>query len=194
MSEGPDNPSRRAACLARRQAIPADERARRSAAIVQALVQLVAVEAPSVVALYLPVRGEVDVTALRSAVAVPVAAPVVRASGRVMTFRRMTAHAAMVPNRFGILEPSLAAPELTLDARALVLVPCLAVDRSGVRLGYGGGYYDAFLAASAARERAVAVVFREFLVASLPSEAQDVRLRRAVTEDGIVPLGDVGRR
>jgi 5-formyltetrahydrofolate cyclo-ligase len=186
-----DKPTLRSAYLARRQAIPADERARRSAAIVRVLTGLVAAEAPSCVALYLPARGEVDVAALCGDVDVPLAAPVVDASGRGMAFRRMTTHAPLVPNRFGILEPGPAAPSVALDERSIVLVPCLAVDRRGVRLGYGGGFYDAFLGGSPARARAIAVVYREFLVPTLPAEAHDVRLTRAVTEDGVVSLGDV---
>lgn len=83
------------------------------------------------------------------------------------------------PNRWGVLEPEPTEPVAPADVD-VVLVPSLAVDRSGYRLGYGGGYYDAFLADVAAPR--VAPNYAACLVDVLPREAHDVRVDLVVTE------------
>lgn len=92
---------------------------------------------------------------------------------------------ALVDGRFGLLEP--AGPWLDAEAiaqAAVVLVPALAVDRRGVRLGRGGGYYDRSLPLRAPGARLVAVVRDEELVDELPSEPHDVRMTHALTPRG----------
>jgi 5-formyltetrahydrofolate cyclo-ligase len=66
----------------------------------------------------------------------------------------------------------------------VVVVPALALGRDGSRLGYGGGYYDAFLAETPAAR--VGVAFAACLVPSVPSEPHDARLDAVVTEDEVV--------
>ncbi len=76
-----------------------------------------------------------------------------------------------------------------LDAAGLVIVPALAVDHAGYRLGRGAGYYDRALASVAAP--VCAVVHATELVESVPHEAHDVPVQMAVTEAGLfrVPVG-----
>lgn len=99
---------------------------------------------------------------------------------------------ALVAGRFGLLEP--AEPWLAAEAIAqasVVLVPALAVDRRGVRLGRGGGYYDRSLPLRSPGARLVAVVRDEEVVDALPSEPHDVRMTHALTPHrGLVALGD----
>ncbi|WP_205874526.1 5-formyltetrahydrofolate cyclo-ligase [Mycobacterium camsae] len=84
-------------------------------------------------------------------------------------------------------------PESALADAELVLLPALAVDRRGVRLGRGGGFYDRSLAARAPRSRLVAVVRDTELVDQLPSEPHDVLMTHALTpERGLVALADPG--
>jgi 5-formyltetrahydrofolate cyclo-ligase len=79
------------------------------------------------------------------------------------------------------------------DAVALasvILVPALAVDRTGVRLGRGAGFYDRSLPLADPSARLVAVVRDDELVESLPAEPHDVRMTHVLTpERGLVPLG-----
>lgn len=98
----------------------------------------------------------------------------------------------LVQARFGLLEP--AAPWLGPDAVAdasLLLVPALAVDRLGTRLGRGAGFYDRTLRLVAASARLVAVVRDDELVERLPAEPHDVAMTHALTpRRGLVALGE----
>ena len=97
----------------------------------------------------------------------------------------------LVQARFGLLEP--AEPWLPADAIAtatVVLVPALAVDRAGVRLGRGAGFYDRSLPLAAATARLVAVVRDDELVDRLPAEPHDVRMTHVLTPNGgLIALG-----
>ena len=72
---------------------------------------------------------------------------------------------------------------------AVVLVPALAVDRHGVRLGRGAGFYDRTLSLADPSAALVAVVRDDELVAHLPAEPHDVRMTHALTPGaGLTPL------
>lgn len=94
--------------------------------------------------------------------------------------RRFTSEARLVAGAFGILEPPPGARLVAPTALGAVVVPALALGRDGSRLGYGGGYYDAFLATTPARR--VGVVPHACLAGALPAEAHDARLDAVVTE------------
>jgi len=90
----------------------------------------------------------------------------------------------------GLLEPVPDAEATLLAASAdVVLVPALAVDRVGHRLGRGAGYYDRWLRRADADRPRVAVVYAEELLASVPHEPHDVPMTAALTPDGLIPLG-----
>jgi 5-formyltetrahydrofolate cyclo-ligase len=96
----------------------------------------------------------------------------------------------LVAGRFGLLEP--AEPWLPASALAeagLLLVPALAVDRTGVRLGRGRGFYDRSLVRRDPRARLAAVVRDCELVEELPHEPHDVRMTHALTPGhGLIDL------
>ena len=97
----------------------------------------------------------------------------------------------LVEARFGLREP--AKPWLPAEAVAratVVLVPALAVDLDGVRLGGDPGVYDRSLPLAAPTARRVAVVRDDELVDRLPAEPHDVRMTHALTPNrGVVALG-----
>lgn len=98
---------------------------------------------------------------------------------------------ALVAGPAGLLEPAgpRTGPEPPAEA-ALWLVPALAVDRTGVRLGRGGGYYDRTLAGKDQQQpRVVAVVYETELVEQLPREPHDVLVDAALLPTGHVTLG-----
>ena len=97
----------------------------------------------------------------------------------------------LVAGGFGLLEPAHPVlPAAAVAEAAVVLVPALAVDRTGVRLGRGAGFYDRSLPLADPAARLVAVVRDDELVDGLPAEPHDVRMTHALTPGlGLVALG-----
>lgn len=100
-----------------------------------------------------------------------------------MFFCRIDSTEELKPGRYGILEPD---PKKSLDhtdwQTALCLVPGIAFDRLGYRLGYGKGYYDRFLAGK--KIVAAGLCYRELVQQELPREPHDQRVQILITEDG----------
>lgn len=179
---GPSKNFLRAAALARRRALPPAALAAAGAALARA-VRPLAGGGP--VALYAAVGSEPPTAPLQSALdGVRVLLPVLRDDGDL----DWAAAAPLVPGPRGTLAPS--GPRLGVDAVAdcsLVVVPALAVDRRGVRLGRGGGSYDRAL--RRAGGLVVALLHDGELVDALPEEPHDVRVPAAATPStGVVRL------
>lgn len=88
-------------------------------------------------------------------------------------------------SRFGVRQPPADAPRVALETVDAVLLPGLAFDRSGVRLGYGGGFYDRLLPGFPGLT--VGVVWEALVVEALPTEDHDLRVRCLATEGGVRP-------
>jgi 5-formyltetrahydrofolate cyclo-ligase len=97
----------------------------------------------------------------------------------------------LVAARFGLLEPAGPwLPAAALEEARAVLVPALAVDRTGVRLGRGRGFYDRTLVHRDPRARLIAVVRDHELLDELPREPHDVPMTHALTPGrGLIELG-----
>jgi 5-formyltetrahydrofolate cyclo-ligase len=97
----------------------------------------------------------------------------------------------LVATRFGLLEPAEPwLPATTVAEASVVLVPALAVDRAGVRLGRGRGFYDRTLVHRDPRARLIAVIRDEELLDELPHEPHDVPMTHALTPGGgLIELG-----
>jgi 5-formyltetrahydrofolate cyclo-ligase len=96
----------------------------------------------------------------------------------------------LVTARFGLLEPAGPwLPATTVAEAGVVLVPALAVDRAGARLGRGQGFYDRTLVLRDPQARLIAVVRDEELLDEVPREAHDVPMTHALTPGlGLVEL------
>lgn len=95
----------------------------------------------------------------------------------------------MEPHRFGFEQPAVDAPTIALDEVDVVLVPGLAFDRQGNRLGRGKGYYDELLARLPQGTIRIGVTVDELLVDSLPTEDHDQRVAWIATESGVHRTG-----
>ena len=140
----------------------------------------------AVVAGYAPIGDEIDPMPLLEALATtrPCGLPVI-GKGRVLTFRQWRPGVTLVAGRYGIPAPPLDLPTILPD---ILLVPLLAFDRAGHRVGYGGGYYDTTLAAlRAARAiKAIGLAYAAQEIERLPAEAFDQPLDAVATERGLI--------
>jgi 5-formyltetrahydrofolate cyclo-ligase len=140
---------------------------------------------PLIIALYAPLRGELDVGALVDALHARgdrLALPVVAERSGPLVFRAYRPGDPLVTGLWGIDVPAPEQAELRPD---VVIAPLLAFDRALTRLGNGGGYYDRTLAALRARGRvlAIGVAFASQEIAAVPRESFDQRLDVIVTEN-----------
>jgi 5-formyltetrahydrofolate cyclo-ligase len=185
-------PSTRLAALSRRDAMPIGARTAASTAIAQRAHELIAGligqpipegKPPANVALYFAKGSEVDTSELAAIVVQAggrVSYPRIVDDTRVLEFRAAAAH-ELIAGRYGLREPGDDAPIVELDRIDVVIVPGLAFDRAGARIGWGRGHYDATLAA-ASRALRIGLAFECQLVEHLPLEVHDVRLHAVISE------------
>ena len=137
---------------------------------------------------YVSVGCEVDTRALIDAALQEgkrVCAPRCLDKGR-MEARGIASLDALVPAAYGLLEPAEDAPLVPPEEIDLILVPCLAADRNGHRLGYGGGYYDRFLESAA--KPSICLCRRRALLDGVPHEEHDAAVDAVATETGMIPI------
>ena len=112
-----------------------------------------------------------------------------RLDGALLEFAE-SAQEDLVPGPYGVLAPPSDAPAVTLRAGDLVVVPGVAFDASGRRLGRGGGHYDRALASLPGRATSVGIGYDFQLVGSVPVEAHDVAVDLVITDRRIHRRGD----
>ena len=164
----------------------ADQTAESHAQEASALVSAVSNVTSGTVCAYLPFGTEPGTTALVDALAAGgarVLLPVIVSRTDPLDWAEYTGEADLVPSKFrGIREPGgKRLGSAAIGAAELILVPALAVDHRGIRLGRGAGHYDRSLVFAAAGAALLAVVRDEELVERLPGEPHDVRMSGALT-------------
>ncbi len=135
--------------------------------------------------LYAAVQNEVDLTEVAlSALAVgkAVGYPRVGGDGK-MRFHAVSSLSDLAPDAYGIPAPHAAAPVICPDTGTMMLIPALAYDADGYRLGQGGGYYDRYLAAYPGAK--VGVIREDGFLPVLPHETHDKRVDVIITEKQI---------
>jgi 5-formyltetrahydrofolate cyclo-ligase len=91
------------------------------------------------------------------------------------------------PGHMGILEPSFSdAYSLSIDEVTIIIIPGVAFDYSGNRLGYGGGYYDMLLAQRKKKAPIIALAYDEQLVDEIPSEPHDIKVDMIITDKRVI--------
>ena len=174
-----DKQTLRSAMMAQRQTLANDARRDMSDAICARVLELL-FGTPRV-ALYAAIRNEVDVggldAALRragSAIAYP------RVDGPGLTFHEVALDALVPSGKFKIPEPRPDAPIVMPEQLDALVIPGLAFDRSGHRIGYGAGFYDALLK-RAPQARRIGVCYDFQLVESVPHGPTDEQVHVVVT-------------
>ena len=172
--------------LAQRDRMPAESRVAAGRAIVAALAARADFNAATTLLLTLPFGSEWDTRPLaalalarRKTVAVPRVNPITH---RLDLAAVNDLERDVAPGYRGVPEPRAHCAPLPLAAIDWVLVPGVAFDRAGQRVGYGGGYYDRLLSSLSAGAPRIAGAFDLQLVARVPSAAHDLSVDAIVTE------------
>lgn len=174
--------ARRAAFAARKAVFDSAQAAGKVAAANGYLRGVLAQFGGQVLAGYMPMRTEIDPLAAMHAYAGPLCVPVIAAPATPLKFAAYHAGAQMQAGEFGALIPA------TLDylTPQVLIVPLLAYDARGYRLGYGGGFYDRTLEAlrTVGSVTAIGFAFAAQQLTDVPIDATDQRLDMIVTENG----------
>lgn len=182
--------------IAARQALPLEQRAEWSRRAQANLLRTPWWEPARTVMLYLPIKGEVD-TALLVEEAhrrwKRLVLPRVQGSPKRLLLHRWTGDPRdLVVGAYSILEPVESLSLVEPGEVDLVVVPGVAFDRWGNRMGYGGGYYDRTLPLIQADNPTAAFVGLAYamqvrMTEPLPREDHDIQLDGVVTEQGLIP-------
>jgi 5-formyltetrahydrofolate cyclo-ligase len=169
--------------LEKRNSQPLDDNARRSALVQEHIVKSKEFQSAQIIGAYFATGSEVktdllieEAKRLGKVVALP------RTEGDLINFYEMSSTGELVAGRFGIMEPSPTHPARTID---LLIVPGIAFDKKGYRLGYGKGYYDRYLSEKKP-QFAIGLAYNFQLLESLPHDAHDAKMDAIATEDGIL--------
>jgi len=174
---------------ARRDALPAAERA--AAAVTIAARPLpVAFAASAIVSGFSPLKSEINPVPLMRAFAAAgarLALPVVMGKGKPLTMRSWAFGEPLNSGVWGIREPPPSAPEGFPD---ILIVPLLAFDRAGNRIGYGAGYYDMTIARLRGMKPVIAmgIAYAAQEIAQVPVTPRDATLDLVLTEREVIDL------
>jgi 5-formyltetrahydrofolate cyclo-ligase len=168
-------------CRKMRTSLGEETRARASQSICDSLARWPVFQQSASILTYMPIKGEVDLTPLldRHPQKYWILPRILPEEEHRMVFHPYDPN-RLVRHPFGMAEPSPDLPVVAANEIQLALVPGLAFDRRGWRLGYGGGYFDRFLKEFSGVS--VGVVFQALLLDGLPHNEFDVPMKWIVTE------------
>jgi 5-formyltetrahydrofolate cyclo-ligase len=174
---------------ARRDGLPAEVR-QAAAEAIAARVFPVALAPGIVVSGFMSIKSEINPLPLMQKLAARgarLALPRIIGRGHPLDMRTWEFGAPLARGQWGIREPQADAPEVDPD---ILLVPLLAFDRAGYRIGFGAGYYDMTLTALRARKTvaAVGIAFAAQEVSAVPHTERDARLDLVLTEREVIDL------
>jgi 5-formyltetrahydrofolate cyclo-ligase len=190
MSQLPEKPELRHQFCSLRECLPAEEVAAASAALCRRLAGWAVLREARTVLSYLAFRNEPDLSPLFDLL------PHIQWAVPRIEGQRLLAHpydpARLVRHRFGMLEPAPDLPVIEPGTLDVILVPGVAFDRQGGRLGFGGGFYDRFLPTTPALR--VAATYDECLCEALPCGEHDQRMDWVVTPTEEIHCAPLWRR
>lgn len=169
----------------RRLELSEGDQAAASIAVMARLARVEAIRTASIVAGYRAVRGELDVDAsLILLLEQSTRVTVPRLDGEAMTFVPWNPDTESAAGSFGISEPVGGEP-VPFGEHDVVLVPLVAFDDTGNRLGQGGGFYDRAIASASARPTLIGIAHAFQQVAAVPTEPWDQALDAVITEEHV---------
>ena len=174
--------ARKAAYAARKEA-----HARGQGQAAEILADYLAAQAGAVLSGYMPMRSEIDPLPAMAAHRGVVGVPVIPGPAMPLKFREWSPGCVLVAGEFGAPIPA----EGAWVEPAVLIVPMLAFDARGYRLGYGGGFYDRTLELLRAKRPTLAVGFAYAAqeVDEVPIDSFDQPLDAVVTEEGVTEFG-----
>lgn len=181
----PDRDQLRRQLLGRRDALPPQERQAKSDAVWKRLVELPVFQRAEAAFFYVTHGSEVDTTLMRQMareLGMKVAAPRSNPGDFSMAFHWLDSEDDLVPGPYGILQPEPSTPPAELGPGVVVLVPGVAFDPRGNRVGFGGGYYDRWLAGPGRGAVTVGLAYVEQLVPLLEALPHDRPVDGLVTD------------
>ena len=172
-----------------RDALSAEERKAAAEAIAARKFPL-AIAPGTIVSGFMPLKSEINPLPLLQKLAeagARLALPAIAGRGKPLIMRAWEFGAPLDRGQWGIREPKPEAPEVDPD---ILLVPLLAFDRAGYRLGYGAGYYDMTIHRLRALKpvTAVGIAFAAQEVPKIPTTPRDERLDLVLTEREVIDL------
>jgi 5-formyltetrahydrofolate cyclo-ligase len=182
----------RESCLARRAALTTAKRRQMSAAIAEHVCAMPAFQDSQTVMLYMALPQEAQTAAILAESRYQgkrVTVPVVKPCGLVAA-ELPTGQLQFQPGPFDIPEPAVSTAIIPPEDINCVMVPGIAFDRRGARLGFGKGYYDRFLCRLPATTYVCGLAFSVQIVQHVPDLPHDVRMQSLVTEQGVLLCED----
>ena len=175
--------------LMRRDAIPAAERTQGAEAIAARAFPL-AIKPGTIVSGFMPLKTEINPLPLMRKLGergAHLALPAIAGRGKPLIMRAFTFGDELASGQWGIREPKADAAEVAPD---ILLVPLLAFDRTGHRIGYGAGYYDMTIARLRSIKPLIAagIAFAAQEVEQVPVTPRDARLDLVLTERDVIDL------
>jgi 5-formyltetrahydrofolate cyclo-ligase len=175
--------------IALRDALPADARKAAAEAIAARKFPL-AITPGTIISGFMPLKSEINPLPLLqrlSEAGARLALPAIAGRGKPLIMRAWEFGASLDRGQWGIREPKPEAPEVEPD---ILLVPLLAFDRAGYRLGYGAGYYDMTIHRLRGLKpvTAVGIAFAVQEVPKIPTTPRDERLDLVLTEREVIDL------
>lgn len=181
----------RAETLRRREALTLEERTRRSQRIVDSAARWIQREGFDSVMLYLSMRSEVETTGLFEILLrseKQVCAPVADTKRLELIPRRiLNLKTELVRHRYGMLEPNAACASVPTEHLQLIVVPGIAFDCNGYRLGYGKGFYDRFLT-KCPHAIPIGLAYQMQVVEDTFPQTWDVPVQHIFTETGRIEI------
>lgn len=173
----------------KRSSLDAEKKRLLDEKIIERFISLATYRYTHTLLLYYPVKGEIDVRPLITHAlgsGKRVALPKCEAKDSVMHFHYINSLSELEEGRFGIMEPSEKAEMFDpkdLHGPCTVIIPALAYDKKGYRLGYGKGFYDRYFGTS--QISTVGLIYNDFLADRLPHGKYDIAVDLLVSEKGV---------